>query len=173
MAIDQNFYINKKNKEFLYSLWFLSFVLVISIGIFWYNTFLVKANQELEEQIINIDNSLNEVKKDKRIQIKELIDINKSILKELDKKSNVVNYIKHLRLLNSKYGINLEGFDYNAWKITTTAKISSDERGPAYGKLVRFIQDYRLNKDNELDLMFVNTISGHDTIEFTANFKLK
>jgi len=173
MAIDQNFYADKKNKNLLYSGGFLWLIILISIGIFFYNSFLINQNRELEDQIVTHNASINEVKKDKKIQIKELVDMNKWVLLELEKKSDIVNYIKHLKLLNSKYGISLEGFDYAWWKIATTVKITSDERWVAYGKLIKFIEDYRLNKDALFDLLFVNTISGHDSIEFTANFKLK
>ncbi len=174
MAIDQNFYADKRNKNLLYSGSFLLFVFFFSGWLFWYNLFLEGENSNLESQIKIQEASITVLKSDKKIQVKELVDINKWALKELEKRSDVVRYIKYLKLLNSKYGINLEGFDYAWGKISTTAKISSDEGGRlAYIKLVNFIKDYRLNKDTLLDLMFVNTISGHDSIEFSANFKLK
>jgi hypothetical protein len=103
------------------------------------------------------------------------------VISELEKRSKVSTYIKHLKSLSPEnvYWITFEGFSLAAGKITTRAIVEWVVWGKtAYQKTRDFIKDYRNSMEASgtgvsLELEFVNLIEWMDSMRFDANFKIK
>jgi hypothetical protein len=96
------------------------------------------------------------------------------MIEELDKRSKISTYIKHLKSLypENVYWISFEWFSLTNWKINTKATIESTNK-IAYEKTRDFIRNYRTSTGALLDLEFINLVEWMDSIKFDANFKIK
>lgn len=173
MAIDHTFYTQKKNKGLYLSIFFFVAVIVSTVGIHFYNKYLDNINTELSNSVLHYDASIKEIKKDKRLQVYELLKMNEKTIAELSSRSNISSFIKYMKAIGSKYGVTFEGFNFSGGEIQTSAKVNSDDRGLAYAKLVNFVANFRKLEDRKFDLLFVNSILGHDSISFPTRFKLR
>jgi hypothetical protein len=173
MAIDHTYYTQKRDKGLYLSIGFLLVVILATVAMYFYNVMLDNQNTELSNSIIHYDASIADIKKDKRLQVYELLKMNEKTISALAAKSNVSMYIKYLKAIGSKYDITFEGFNYGSGEIQSAAKIASDERGLAYAKITNFISGFRKLEDRKFDLLFINNLVGHDSISFNTRFKLK
>ena len=114
MAIDHTFYTQKRDKGLYASIFFLVLVVIGTVSMYFYNVYLDNQNTQLSNAVIHYDASINEIKKDKRLQVYELLKLNEKAITNLALKSNVSSYIKYLKAIGSKYGITFEGFNYVA-----------------------------------------------------------
>lgn len=173
MAIDHTFYLDKKNKNVFYSWVFALSIVFITVVLFFVNVYLEKANTAKKSEVAVIEASILTVKSDKRVQIKELVDLNQGLLEKMHERSNIVAYVNHTREIRSKYGIALEGFNYANGKLAMTSKVNTDERGVAYSKLSHFIESYRKDPEAKFNLLFVNSVNGQDSMTLAVNFDVK
>jgi phosphoserine aminotransferase len=109
------------------------------------------------------------------IQVYSLLENNKWVIKELEKRSEVTIYLKHLNSLSSEdnYWIKFEWFNLAEGKINTTAIIESTNEKLAYEKTRDFVRNYRTDTWALLDLEFINLIEWNDTMKFDVSFKIK
>ena len=173
MAIDHTYYTQRKDKGLYGSIFFLILVVISTGGLYFYNLYLDNQNTELSNAVIHYDASMNEIKKDKRLQVYELLKLNEKTIGKLAEKSNVTTYIKYLKYIGSKYDIIFEGFNYTNGEVESSAKVNTDDKGLAYAKLVNFISNFRKLEDRKFDLLFISSIIWHDSISFNARFKIK
>lgn len=173
MAIDHTFYLDKKNKNVFYSWIFVILIVIITVVLFFVNLYLEKANTMEKVEVTDIETSITTVKSDKRIQVKELVDLNQGLLQKMHDRSNIVAYVNHIREIKSKYGIALDGFNYANGKLALISKVNTDERGVAYAKLVHFIESYRKDPEAKFTLSFVNSVVGQDSMSLAVNFDVK
>lgn len=173
MAIDHTFYLDKKNKNVFFSGIFLVSVIIVTLVLFFVNMYLEKGNTMKKNEVTVIDTSIATVKSDKRIQVKELVDLNGWLLQKMHDRSNIVAYVNHIREIRSKYGIGLEWFSYAKGKLSLVSKVNTDERGVAYVKLAHFIENYRKDPEAKFNLSFVNTVAGQDSMSLAVNFEVK
>jgi hypothetical protein len=126
MAIDHTYYTQKRDKGLYLSIAFLLMVVVTTVGMYFYNVMLDNQNTELSNSIIHYDASISDIKKDKRLQVYELLKMNEKTISAL-----------------------------------------------AYAKIVNFISGFRKLDDRKFDLLFINSVVGHDSISFNTRFKVK
>lgn len=173
MAIDHTFYLDKKNKNIFYSWIFSVSIIFITLVLFFVNVYLEKANATKKGEVAVIEASILTVKSDKRIQIKELVDLNGGLLEKMHERSNIVAYVNHIREIRSKYGIALDQFNYANGKIEMSSKVNTDERWVAYSKLSHFITSYRQDPEAKFNLSFINSVTGQDSMSLAVNFSVK
>lgn len=177
-----------KVASFKLSLWFFVFVLLLTAILAWYNLFLSKENNTLLWDIESNKKIISQLKKNKEVQVATLLSENRSILEKMEKDNNIVAYINHVRSLERAYSVKFHGFSFGNWKLQSELKFESQKweeitamntsqwikkQAIAYQEVVRFIRDYRANKESIFDLSFVAWIEGNDNISFPVSFILK
>jgi len=146
------------------SIWFLIVIILLTVSLFAYNTYIEWKNASLEKQITEKEKAIKEKQKNQLIQVYDLYTRNKSIIKKLEKQSDIVSVINHLDEIALKYSIELSGFDYNAWEVKTKALSSSDWwntlwSSSSYKKTYDFIKKYREDKENPYKLSFIESFA--------------
>lgn len=172
---------NKKDHTFLISLVLLIFSLAINGVVYSYNYYINKNIEGISSSIEQSKTAINNLKKNEKIRIYNLVDLNKKNIAILDKKSNIVEYIEHFKSIKSKYWIEFTGFNYSDWKITTNALAENkaltllSRKSASYIKVADFIEKYRLDtdKDAKFNLPFITTINWQSEMKFDVNFEVK
>lgn len=172
-------YKTKRSNPLFLSLWFLVFTIILTLGIYFYNFKLINDNIALNQEIETKESSISQLEKDSKIIISLLYNSNLSSIKKLENYSNVTLFIDHILMLNRKYNIDFESFNYSLGKLSLLAISSSDADGTInYKKVSDFISEYRKNEDKKalFDLDLVKNIATRnewiDNI-FNINLNLK
>lgn len=164
----------EKKGDFLFrfSVWLFIVILISTASLYLYKLGLESSLNNTNSEISNIDKSISDLKTDKSLQVYNLYNLNKTVIDNEFKKSNVNVYINYLGLTASKYGLKFDGFNYDTKKISTTLTSTTDTN-LWYLKLIKFIGDYRTTTNNLVDLEFVNSINGSDKISTALVFDVK
>ena len=174
MSVDRDFYLKKKDKNMLFSIIFFIFIIVITLAIFFYNKILTSDIGEITQSLETKKNSIEEIKEDSNIQVKELLDINANAIDNLEKKTKVLDFIYHVKYISAKYDILFSAFNYANERVSLDAVIKTAEDGtPAYEKLRSFIADYRIDEDAKFQLDFISRFVGQKRISFHTDFIIK
>ena len=171
-------YNKKKISATTMSLWFFILIIIITLGLYVYNIKLISSNTSLNESISIKEQSINSLKKNPNIIASSLYNTNKKSIDKLEDYSRISIYINHIIKLRSIYSIDFRWFKYSWGKLSTTVVSSSDSVWINYKKVVRFIKEYRENKDLValFDLELVkNIVSKNNWVdnEFNINLTLK
>lgn len=171
---EKKFIFNKKSKLPIWAIWFLVFVLIISVWIFIYNNYLDKKNSDIDSRIQKIETNISEIEKDPTVELYSLLQINSWLIAELEKRNKVTDYINHLYIIWNVYWMEFSWFSYADWKISSTATVeSTQDDWIAYTKITEFIDDYRTSDNAIFDLNFIESFEWMDTMRFNVNFDLK
>jgi ABC-type Na+ efflux pump permease subunit len=173
MAVETSYYTQKKDRNFLLSIIFLVFVILISSLLYGWQWYLGSKNQELTKEIATITAKVKALEMDKKLQILDLVRVNKTTLDTLAKRSQITSYIEHLKSISGQYDIIFEWFNFANGAISTKWILKDNEKWLAFVKLATFIDEYRKNKDVPFNLSFINAVNWQDQIEVTLTFKLK
>lgn len=166
-------YIESKKKNLVLPISFLLFVIFISVGLFTYNKYLQKQKVDFDAETFKVQQIIEELNNKPEIQVYSLLENNKGVIKELEKRSQVTTYLRHLNSLENNYWVKFEWFNLMEGKINSTAIIESTNEKPAYEKTRDFVRNYRTDTWALLDLEFINLIEWNDTMKFDVNFKIK
>jgi hypothetical protein len=127
----------------------------------------------LQGKITQIDANIDELSKDKSLEVFALINANKKTIDIMQSRSNVTTYIKHMKSIAGLYDLEFRGFEISGSQIYTNAFIRSDDNGIAYKKLIKFIENYRNNENSLFELSFINRVLGYDDMKLGIRFKVK
>ncbi len=171
--IDQELaWIKKKNNNF--SLYFLIFVLVLTIWLYGYNFYEQSQISKIENTIQEKQKALSEKKRQKNIVVYNLYNSNKWVFKKLEKYSKIADYITHLDQIWYKYSLNFKWFSYSNWELSTKAYSISDNNAIDYQKTVNFLRKYSKDKQAKFIVEPLNSVkTKDDRQEFNLKFKLK
>jgi hypothetical protein len=133
-------------------------VVASTISLYFYNNYLFTEAGNIQEKINQIEVNINELSKDKSLEIFALINANKKTIDIMRSRSNVTTYIKHMKSIAGLYDLEFRGFEISGSQISTNAFVRSDDNGIAYKKLVKFIQNYRNNENSLFELSFINRV---------------
>ena len=178
LEMNKKVYKKKKINPFYIAVWFLAFSILLTSILYIYNMSLVSENKDLDNNIEIKENSITDLEKNPKIVASSLYNTNLSSINKLEDYSRLSTYVNHLSDLRRKYNIDFKWFKYSNWKLTTQATSKSDWYWINYKKVVRFIEEYRLNNDltSLFDLELVKNISSKDNWAlnvFTINLVLK
>jgi hypothetical protein len=84
---------------------FLVSVLVLTIGLYFYNNMLKSDIAKLKIDITTLDSNIKEVQNNKKIQIYTLLELNDSVIRSYKLMNKVSQYINHLKYIESEYNI--------------------------------------------------------------------
>lgn len=166
---------NIEGKNHLNKYWylFLFISLLIVIWLFSFNLYLEKNIESTKQKIIWYENSIKEKQSNKAVQAYTIINQNKTLLDELEKKSQINKFIYHLRELQNTYSISFKWFNYSNWIITTSVYVPFNSDMTAANRTAFFIKSYREDKNALFNLEFINTFNWYDSMTFNTNFKIK
>ncbi len=151
----------------------LLFSIFLTVGLYFYNYYLENSLDSIKIEVKEIDELTEKLKNDKNIQVYNLVDLNRTKLLGLEKKSRIMDFINHVRALEKTYSIIFKGFSYNNWNLSMQATAPFWEDTLASNKVSLFIKSYRETSWNPFELTFINSFIWYDTINFNVNFKLK
>lgn len=165
--------IQKKPKKNMNSIAFLVIVLLSTVLMAFYNSSIKKDIEKIKMDISLIDDSINEVKQDKKLQIFSLLESNDSVINSYKMMNKVTTYINHMNVIQAKYDLKFKWFSLNNWDIVSDIEIVSDDKAIAYQKTRDFLRWYRADSKALFNLDFVNQIEWMDDMKFEAYFKIK
>lgn len=173
-------YIDSKKKSLVWPIIFLLLVITLTIALFSYNIYIQKKVDDFITKTSDLHKTINNINSKKEVQVYTLIESNKNIINELEKRSKITEYMKHMDSLVSpkKYNINFEGFSINKGKIMTSistqSTLENNSTGSlAYEKTVNFIRNYRKDPEALLNLDFVGLVEWMDNMKYNITFSIK
>ncbi len=158
-------------RKFSYFLFVIS--LLIFIALFIFNINIENKIQDLDNQVIEINKSTKILKEDRNIQTYILLEKNKKLLQDLEKKSQITKFISHLDEIQDQYWIIFDWFNYNNWIVSTQVNVPFSSNTLASSKVSYFIKNYRASSWSLFDLEYINSFNWADNIVFNVNFKIK
>jgi len=97
--------IQKKPKKNMNSIVFLVIVLLSTILMSFYNISVKKDIEKIKMNISSIDDSINEVKQDKKLQIFSLLESNNNVINSYKMMNKITTYINHMNVIQAKYDL--------------------------------------------------------------------
>jgi len=173
MPLDSKFYKKKKAKSFYYAVWFLILVLVLTWGLYTYNSMLVNANTDLDTDIARIDASVDKLQNEENIKAYSLYSSNKNTFSELTTKSQVPAFVIHIKKALVNRWLDIWSFNYSNGRVTVKITSESDTTVQAYEKVVKFLNSYRQDESSLFTLENITSVTGQDKITFDASFVVK
>lgn len=175
--------VKKKKNNLQYSIVFLVIIILITGGLYWYNSYVISKNNDLEQEISLLKSQIITAKKDRGVLVSTLLESNKKILQQLENRNDISSFITHMWIMERSYNLKFQGFQYVNWVINTDVSFESKKSDIAnnvwidatlaYKDTVEFIKKYRNNKNAPFILEFINMVNGTDTINFPIALRLK
>lgn len=164
---------NKKRSSYFTSIVFLLGVIVVTVLLYFYNSYLLSDIEKIKISTEDYVSRIAEVEKDKNLQVYSLLEINKEVISNYEKMNSVTNYISHLNYITTKYNIDFSWFNLSKWELETKVSVISNDKWIAFNKTRDFIEKYRVDEKALFDLGFISLVEWMDNISFNAKFKIK
>lgn len=173
VTTNQEVTVNKWPTSLYISIWVFIFVLLLSIGFYFYNSVLNSKIENIQSEISTIENNIKTINEDEKVKLYTLMVANKTFLDRYKYLSNVPEFINNLALLSKNYKVAFDGFSYSSSEIVTDVLSMDDAVSLASLKTKNFIEYFRKKDDNIFSLWFVDSFDWQDNIKFSAKFKIK
>ncbi len=175
LDINKKVYKKKKRNSLYIASWFLIFIISLTAWLYFYNTFLENKNNNTRESIVKKEQSIKNLESIPKIIASSLYNANKWAITQMWYRSEITSFINHIYDLKRKYNIQFKWFNYSNWHLSTQVIATSDWFWINYEKIVRFIEQYRLNKDKSalFDLWLVRSVTTvNDWVDKVFNINL-
>lgn len=163
----------KSKKTFTYSIILFVWVLVLTLGIYFYNVSLQSKMEKKQQELQKIEANIIQLKQDKSLELYTLVESNKSYLETFAYRSDIPLFIRTFRELSKKFQVVFWGFSYSDGVITSDVRAQSDVLGSASSKASKFIEAFRKQDDQIFSLDFVPYFKGQSVIDFGIKFLIK
>ncbi|GEM_PF-2520483 len=173
MTIEKEFFKKKKKKDMYLSLVFLLLVILSTVALFFYSGRVEAENISLLQQITERKSSIEKLREDKNIEAYYLYNLNRKVLDEMTKNSEISKFVEHSLRVMVRYDLIFENFTYNNGEVYLNAVSESNDRGLAYKKIIKFMNEYNKNETSLFHLEPINSFSGQDNIKFPVIFSIK
>ncbi|MCT4617372.1 MAG: hypothetical protein N4A38_04140 [Candidatus Gracilibacteria bacterium] len=165
--------VKTKKSGLTLSVIFFILVLVVTAGINFYSNKIEQENNKTQAKIDEVVASINNIKKDEKTQIFELIERNK---KALDRKailSDIPNFVGVMKQMSDTYNVDFEGFNYSKGIVTSQSKAITNNESLAYEKVAKFIKEYRADEESLFNILFIDALEGTNQIKFNVELEVK
>lgn len=162
-----------KKKTYTTSLIFFIVVVVFTLSIYFFNSYIEGKVENIKSEINSIEKSISEVEQNEKLQVYSLLEINKELISSYNKMNNITKYINHMNVIWWKYDLNLLGFNLSEGEIITNINVLSDNKWIAYEKTRDFIKNYRNDEKALFNLWFINSVEWMDDMSFKVTLKIK
>lgn len=154
---------------------FLILIIILTIWIYWYNTYLESQNNDLDKKISDKQIEIDKIKKDKNIKVFALIQDNKKTLDKLEAYSQITKLINWMTYIQDNYDLILDWFSYSNWIITTKAYTDPNKMSNPYETTSHFIQAYRIDKNPNaiFNLPYISRVSWIENMTFNLKLEVK
>jgi len=153
---------------------FLVLIIIMTVWIYWYNSYIESENDNLEaDKIAPTVAKINDIKKDNNIKVYSLIQDNKKILNKLESFSDITNIIKWISYIENNYDLNLKWFNYSNWVVSTKAYTDPNRVSNWYRATSYFISKYRKDKKAIFKLPYISKFSWSKNIAFNLKLEVK
>ena len=187
MAINNNFYKNRKLKDFYFSLWFLILTIFLTIFLYFYNFNLETKNKNLKTELVKVNNDIKKLEENKSIIVYNIYSKNRIVFDRIAKQSKIPTFIRHLKRIYNNYNIQFTWFSYSNWKISTKVLVETDQKKSiyndwekkysdmklAYMKIINLLEVYNQSSNALFKLDQVMKFSWYNNMKFNAIFELK
>lgn len=163
----------KTQQRFIVTVIFIVFATVLTLSLFFYSRAIALEITSIESELDEINDSIKKRESDPIIQSYSLYQRNAYMFETLKYQSMIPELVSHVKNTWLRYGIVLNWFQYNAWKLTMNAQASNDEGRLWYQKVVQFIQNYREDSEALFELEWIDSFMWHDRIEYIITLTLK
>ncbi len=163
----------KKKPNNLNSIVFFAVVVIVTWGLFGYNTYLGKQIADNQTQLDGLQQSIREVTRDPDMQAYIAIKQHAWVLETLTKHSHVTKYIQHISQIAGKYGVNMRKYSQTWDKIRVDTIAEWNDSITAAAKSSTLIRDYRNDDTALFELWVVSSLSGYDSVKFGLNFTIQ
>lgn len=162
----------------------LAIVILINIGLYFYNSRLQTQIIHHEENMRNIEQNISELQNDEKVKLYTILNANKNFLEVYEKMAQVPEFINNLKDLSKNFKISFLDFNYSNSVVNTTVIAQDDAVSLAYQKWNKFIANFRnttpiqqtgglLPSPHIFSLNFVNQFEWQNEIKFNIWLKLK
>ncbi len=155
------------------SIVFLAVVLLLTFGLYLYNTHLERQIVDVKGNIVKVESEISDLNKDSKIQIYTLLQLNKEVISTYEKNNKVVSFIEHLDNVKSKYSLGFEWFNLSKEELVTSIEVKSDKEKQAYLKTRDFIKNYRKDSSSLFDLDPISLVEWMNTMKYKVKFNIK
>ena len=150
----------------------LGWIIVFTAGLYWYNSYLTGEINTVENNIKTVLTQIDEVKKDPKLQVFNLLEKHKKVISTLNRNSQIPKIIKSLNEIEDKYGLIFDKIGYANGIITLNSSTSSKRSSEPYRAVSDFIKKYREDKDADFLLPFVSKFTGSSEMKMPIILEL-
>lgn len=148
-------------------------VLILTIGLYFYNSSIVSKINTLESQISSVETDIKKINEDEKVKLYTLIVSNSKYLERYKYLSKVPEFINNVKEISKNYKVAFDGFSYSDGQISSNASLQDDAVSLASVKTKKFLEYFRKKDENIFSLLFVSSFNWQDSINFWVKFKIK
>jgi len=160
-------------KNLTLSVIFFLIVVLATVWIKLYSNSIEAKNEKLQMDIDEVVASINEIKKDEKTQIYELLQRNKKAIERKELLSDIPNFVGTMKQMSEDFEVEFDGFAYSNGVISCETKASTDNASLAYQKTAKFIKDYRASEEAIFNIGFINAFDGTNEMMFNVELEVK
>lgn len=117
----------KVKKIFYVSVGIFAFVMLLNIGLYFYNAHLETANNERTQTITRLESDIKRINEDPSIKLYTLLNSNKVYLERYKYISQVPAFINRIKELSKTNNVKFDGFSYADGIISSSVQAADDD----------------------------------------------
>lgn len=164
---------SKAYKMMNLSLVLFVFVLLGTIGLYFYNASIVSKIKTTQWDLARIEENIKKIHEDEKVKLYTLVMANSKFLERYTYLSQVPQFVTGVKNISRLYKVSFDGFTYSDGQIIMQAKTIDDAVSLASTKVKNFLEYFRKTTDEQFSLWFVTSFEGQDSITFSAKLKVK
>ena len=172
-TLDSKFYKKKKSSTFYFSLVFFAIILILTGVLYVFTSSVQAEGDSLSGKIKELDASIEKLESDENVQVYRTYSRHKDLLELLGRQSEIPLFVSHLKKNFQKFGLEGSGFEYRNGVVTIAMESKTWQTRYAYQRIVEMLREYKKDEKALFDLGEIQDFSGHDQIDFSAEFYLK
>jgi hypothetical protein len=134
-------------------------VLILTIGLYFYNSSIVSKINTLESQISSVETDIKKINEDEKVKLYTLIVSNSKYLERYKYLSKVPEFINNVKEISKNYKVAFDGFSYSDGQISSNASLQDDAVSLASVKTKNFLEYFRKKDENIFSLLFVSSFN--------------
>ena len=172
-TLDSKFYKKKKWSTFYFSLIFFVVIATLTWILFVFTSSVQAERDNLSGKIQELDKSIQALQSDENVQVYRTYSRHKELLDLLGRQSEIPLFVSHLKKNFQKFGLEGAGFEYRNGVVTIAMESRTWQTRYAYQRIIQMLREYKQDEKALFDLGEIQEFSGHDQIDFSAEFYLK
>lgn len=170
---NENIVVKNTSKALYTGFWVLLVVLLLTLWLFFYSGNIESENANKRENLQNLEREISKLKEDKNIMIYELLKVNESNIKDMEKASNIPNIYSNMIKIGQDFGVSFSEFRYNNETIKAKAFAKSINGKYPYEVASDFIKAFRDENNYIFELETVKAVETTSGANFELTLKLK